>query len=178
MTAEIFRRHGVFFGKTRKMGDGGVGYNENLTLKEIGRRLRKDCHDAILRRQDAVFAPDAFGDTWKAILESEGFKGGYWGAKVDAFCHRLFNDLPNHRVAIWRNEDDTVASCMRAFRNKRSEDEWRRIVRAHHSHLKNLNLPTINTDAIMAGDHSSIEKAFEVCGLTYDRSIAETVIVR
>lgn len=180
MTAEIFRRHGVWFGKTRTMGQpGGIGYNENLQLKRLVRAARPELYtDLLMRGRDACPKIDDFPRVWRDLLRDEGYTGKRpWGAKVDAFCDTLFDGTDHIEIGIWRNPDDIADSCLRVLNHRFSDKRaWHKIIALHHERISDRDIPIINTDEVVAGNHTSIERAFEACDLEYDRKTADAII--
>lgn len=174
MTAEIFREHGVFFGRTWRPEDKRVGYNEHIRLKEIGKTARPNCYRDILTGMNPELRIRDFPQWWEQILNDEGYEGGPWGVKVDVFCSSLFDKLPHHKIGLWRNPGGILESCLRAL-GRYEPEEWEKIIEAHHREIRTMRT-VINTDAVVNGFHGTIENAFRVCGLEYDRSIAEQVI--
>lgn len=170
MTAEIFRRHGVFFGNTVRRGGPRGGYNEHPVLKKLSREDRGDSFVPILegRRPYPGFklsSPPEF-------LIDDGFRGEVWGVKVDAFCWPLFPDA--RFVCLWRDPGAILLSCMRSFK-PRSIGDWRTIIQAHHDEMRGRGMD-INTDRLVEGDDSQLKAAIESLGLTYDPGITESVI--
>lgn len=178
MVAEIFRRHDVFFGDTWRPEDGKVGYNEHKWLKKAVRKHREpDCYERILRGKDASLRIPNFPSLWRQHLITEGYQGGPWGLKVDAFCTPLLHDLQATLVKLWRDPDAIQESCLKALR-RFEPYQWKRIIFAHHAHMKSLRGPDIDTDAVVQGNYSSLRRAFEASGLLFRAEIADRVIRR
>ena len=179
MVAEIFRRHGVFFGRTQKMEDGLIGYNENLTVKLMARKWRPSLFPELLAGGNKACPnpPDTFAEDWLNLLQKEGHEGGPWGAKVDAFCYKLYDGLDYTRIGIFRNPLDIRKSCMKVLRGILSDPvQWDKVIKLHHELLYSLAIPMIDTDQLMIGNHTSLERAMKKCGLEYDREIGDSVI--
>lgn len=176
MTAEIFRRHGVFFGAVRPRGS-GIGYNEHPKLKELGQRFRPDCYLDIIRGADPELKIGNFENRWIEILGDDGWDGNTpWGAKVDVFCHRIFSRFDPVFVGLYRNPDDILASCMRAMPRRFTEMEWEKIIAAHHNRMDDLNIPIINTDKLVEGDTSELEVTLDRLDLGLSEQIVNDVI--
>lgn len=181
MTAEIFRRHGVFFGDRKEWrGVKVLGYNENLTFKKWARKARPDLYDEILRGgNDLVPQLDGFQKRWLEALRNEGWdEKSPWGNKVDVFCDKVYEPLDPIKIGIWRNKKDTVDSCQRGLNQKYSKEDWEKIVQKHHDYLEFLNIPVINTDAVRLGVYTSLHEAFEHCGLKLDEQIVRDFVIR
>lgn len=176
MTAEIFREHGVFFGTVWRPREGFDGYNEHIEFKKISRKARPDCYKNIIRNEDPFLKIPGFPDWWERTLEGDGYQGGPWGVKVDAFCSEMW---PNHqKIGIWRNPDGIKQSCIRTFPRRFSEAEWDRIIDAHHRQLKALNVHLIDTNALVRGFYGTLEKAFKLLDISFNPKIADRVIVK
>lgn len=174
MTAEIFREHGVFFGESGRPDDGFLGYNEHFQLKKIARKARPDCYEDIVANRDPFLRLPDFPAWWKATLDSEGYEGGTWGVKVDAFCSQLWPlEL---RVGIWRNPEGIRESCLRAFPDRFKPEEWDKIIEAHHAHMKDLGIHMIDTNAVVKGYYGTLERAFKLANMAFDPKIADRVI--
>lgn len=182
MTAEIFRRHGVFFGNSWGIEDRQrIGYNEHRWIKTKIRNWRKELYiNAILKDKGSPYPePDCdFATEWIAELKRNGWdEVAPWGVKVDVFCYNLFEQWPSSHIGIWRNEDDIAESCLRVLRHRTNKKEdWLKIIRAHHALIDALNIPVINTDELVAGNYKTLEAAFDHVGLEFDPSIAKGTI--
>lgn len=177
MTAEIFRRHDIFFGDVWRPEDGRVGYNEHKWIKKQVREYRPDCYNDILINRDPRLRIPAFPYRWNEQLEAEGYKGGPWGIKVDAFCTPLFEGMNVTLIKLWRNQSDIVKSALKTLK-RWTPAQWRRIVDAHHERLAQLPGPDIDTDELVEGDYTTLEQAFEDIGILFDPKIADSVIRR
>ena len=174
MTAEIFKQHGVFFGNVKRPEDGGIGYNEHWEFKRFSKKTRPDCYKDILANRDPFLKIPGFPEYWERTLEGDGYRGGPWGVKVDAFCSELW---PNHpRIGIWRNPDGIKQSCLNIFPNRFKEEEWDRIIDAHHRQLKALDIPMIDTNALVRGFYGTLENAFRKLNISFNPDIADRVI--
>ena len=177
MTAEIFRRHGVFFGNTHIRGEGRMGYNEHPKLKQLVRNFRRDCYQDIVHGRDPELHIGNFPNRWTQILMDDGWDGNTpWGAKVDVFCHRMFNQLDPQFVGLLRDRDAIVDSCERSMPGRFTTPEWEKIVDAHHKRLKELDIPLIDTDKLVEGDWEQTVNALDLLGLGFSEDIANSVI--
>ncbi len=175
MTAEIFRQHGYWFGRTFTMAKPGMGYNENQALKSWARKYRPNPYDAILDDKDPQM-PDGARVAWADIRKDEGWKEAQpWAVKVDAFCDQAFKRTA-HLIGIYRNPEDILASCKTAMGKRYSDEAWKKIIARHHAHLFKLDVPMIMTDEIVQGDYTSVARAFDQIALKLDPHVVESIV--
>jgi hypothetical protein len=177
MTADIFRRHGVFFGDVHTRGEGRMGYNEHPWLKKMARQVRPNCYLDIIRGTDPELKIGNWPTRWVNQLKEEGWDlETPWGAKVDVFCRDVFRPLNPYYVGLLRDPDDILGSCQRAMPGRFTEVEWERIIKAHHDRIAELGIPTIDTDRVVNGDYSAIEETLSHLGLGLSEQIVNSVI--
>ena len=175
MTAEIFRQHGYWFGRTFTMAKPGMGYNENQALKRWARRHRLDPYVAILQKKDPQM-PRGVLMAWESIRKDEGWtEGTPWAVKVDAFCNEAFATRA-HLIGIYRNPEDILSSCLEAMPNRFTAEEWTKIIARHHAHMLGLGIPMIMTDELVQGDYTSVSKVFDKIGIELDAKTVHGII--
>lgn len=183
MTAEIFRRHGWFFGEARKLEDRGVGYNENMAFKQWVKEWRPHLYLDILNnrgRKSEPNVPENFQQKWERQLKKEGWDGSSpWANKVDAFCDKVFDDCV--LIGIWRNPTSICESALRAIGHSiphGTPELWDDVIQAHHDRMSSLRIPMINTDAVVLGVYTSLHEAFEAAGGKLDEEIVKGFVKR
>lgn len=172
MTAGIFAKHGVWVGPYRK-GDtkNAKGYFESLPFKRaIIDRVGPIVHKGIL-------APKLKG--WKAdavmLIKRHGYTGGPWLVKHSAMYYPLWHEFDAKYICVRRDlksvERSGQASGM--LRNPKAIGPH---VEAMDYVRDNLGGVDVFTDEIVKGDYSSLERAFDACGLDFNPAIADEFV--
>lgn len=178
MTAEIFKRHGVFFGDTWLREDGRIGYNEHKWIKE--RSKNRPLYRSLLGqdyRDPELYIGNA--QSWIEELRENGWDGvSPWGCKVDAFCHNAFKVLDPYYIGLVRNPEDTAESAYRVLSTSLpiSMEDWYKIISMHHDRMRNLGIDMIDTDQLVKGDYAEIELCLDKLGMGFMPEIADEVI--
>tara|TARA_Y100000310_G_scaffold286634_2_gene310979 strand:- start:385 stop:972 length:588 start_codon:yes stop_codon:yes gene_type:complete len=173
MIAGIFAAHGVWCGKTRE-GDqyNPKGYYENRAIKALIKE-----HTDWNFLGDVPMFPALRGKV-EQIIRGEGYGGGPWLVKQGAQFYRLWDEWTPKYVFIRRPLDDVMASYTRSgfLKGRYDEVQTRWIVQRNNSVMDHLEGADVQTDDVVNGNYSSLEEAFQYCGLTFNPEIAAEFI--
>lgn len=169
MTAGLFAKHGVWFGRCRPPSRlNQKGYWENNRIKEVMKRRYPKC---------PVDGPAAYqAGLRKELIEAlraDGYKGGRWAFKCTAlYGPALLCAFPNADVVVVFRDPDSIFRSTRAtkmFGNELSDDELRENIKAHQDYMTYLMdhgvaFP-VYTDDLIHGNYWSAIDALEGCGI-------------
>lgn len=96
--------------------------------------------------------------------------------KTAAEMAPLFYQFDPHIVLVRRNENKAVASMAAKQKGAVDEDRIRRIHRRRMALMETLDGTWVDTDALIAGNFTTIRKAIKACGLEYDESLVRKSI--
>lgn len=172
MTAGIFAKHGVWVGPYMK-GDrhNAKGHFEGLPFKE---EIKKVAPQAA---QQGIPADPV--DDWpnrvRSILHRHGYSGGPWLFKGSAMYYPLWLSMDPCWICVRR---DIRAIEQSGKRSGMMRDDVR--VPGHVGAMDyvrdELGGVDVFTDELIAGDYSSIVRAFDHCGIKFDPAIADDFI--
>ena len=98
---------------------------------------------------------------------------------MDAFAWPAFTLVDPTFIKLYREPKGILSSIHRTpfMRNRKfTDEEWLKLIDAHHEELKQLPGYWVDTDALVAGDASSLEAAMEGAGLVYNPAIAKAMV--
>jgi hypothetical protein len=172
MTAGIFAKHGVWVGPY-KQGDrhNAKGYFESLPFKEaIIKKVGRIVHRGILAPQAAGWKAEAVG-----LIKRYGYTGGPWLVKHSAMYYPLWHEFDPRFICVRRN--------LKAIERSGQSSGMLTRTAAIQPHVEamdyvrdNLGGVDVFTDEVVKGDYSSLERAFDACGLTFDPAIADDFV--
>ena len=172
MTAGIFAEHGVWVGPCRPPSrENAKGHFESVPLKnEIISTV-----GAIV--QKGVLAPKLQG--WKDraldVIRKAGYTGGPWLFKSSAMYYPLWHEFDAKFVCVRRKVESIKQSGTKTGYFRRLE-----AIPAHVEAMDyvrdNLGGVDVMTDEVIAGDYSSLERAFDHCGLSFDNQIVSDFV--
>lgn len=178
MTAGIFAQHGVWTGRCRGPDPkiNAKGFFENSAIKHaLIRRYGK----LTLARRETAFErePDVdldphFRNDVESILLAEGYAGGPWLFKFSALYWPAFAAFDPIYVGV-RREGVVEANLTRQeMFGTPDRERVERMVALHDAAIDETGCPVVMTDDVVAGDFSSLERAFAHCEIDFDPSIA------
>lgn len=171
MTAGIFANHGVWVGPY-KPGDhrNQKGYYESLPFKQaIIAKVGPIVHKGIL-------APEIqWRETAERILAENGYTVGPWLVKHSAMYYPLWHEFKPKFVCARRDPASVEKSGRESgmFRAKSAIQPHVEAMDYVRDHLGGVD---VFTDKVVAGDFSSLERAFDYCGIEFSREIADEFI--
>ena len=178
MTAGIFARHGVWTGKCRAPDPivNAKGFFENTAIKKA---LIDRYGKLTLARGETAFerAPEVDLDPYfraevETILRREGYEGGPWLFKFSALYWPAFGAFDPYYVGV-RREGVVEANLTRQeMMGTRNRARVERMCTLHDAVIDEVGCPVVMTDEVVHGDYTSLERAFEHCGLEFDPSVA------
>ena len=172
MTAGLFAEHGVWTGPCRPPGpQNAKGHFESLPIRdEIIKTV-----GAIV--QKGVLAPEVKG--WRGrvenIIRKAGYKEGPWLFKSSAMYYPLWHEFNPTFVCVRRN--------LEAIEQSGKATGYFRRPKAIQPHVKAMDYVRDNmggidvfSDEVIAGDYSSLERAFDAAGLEMDERIVSDFV--
>lgn len=173
MTAGIFAKHGVWVGPARK-GDryNAKGYFESLPFKEL---LIK--HAGRIAPAGKLAKPV---QGWREIAENtiakHGYTGGPWLVKHSAMYYPVWHEFPNAKYICVRRDADEVMRSGKQSGFFRADDAVQPHIEALDYCRDVLGGVDVDTAAVVAGDYSTLHKAFAYVGLEFDATIVDEFV--
>ena len=171
LTAGIFRDHGVWFGHCKEYHVWcPTGSCENLEMKKI---LKANKRTAIVA--DGTLCPRIEGYTEKIlkIMVDEGYLDGPLAFKHSAMFWNVWKDFDPYFICCRRPKESVMKSGKRSGMYATTSHSWD----AHQKVMDGIvNSVDVHGEKYFEGDWSSLEKAFEFCGLEFDVNIANKLL--
>lgn len=171
MTAGLFAKHGVWVGNCRE-GDGlnKKGYFENQDFKRLVKGIRLiGIHIA----DRTPFEPDKRVTDRLINLQPEA----PWLVKSSAMYWKQFDHLKPYYICVRRNKADCMASNKRALLYREGhEASFDRHAKEMDYLVETRQAINVYTDEVNQGDYSSLERAFEHCGIEIDLDIVKDFV--
>ena len=175
MVAGVFRNHGVFAGKclgvTPKIPTGAV---ENIGLKAILK------NDYPLGLDTIKLFREGFRAKIEAILEDEGYVDGPWMAKHAAVYWKVWDEFNPKFVCIKRDYHSVIRSNtesgMAGIKGQALVDAYNLNIEQMEEVRRLYDAVTVDANEVVMGDYSSLENAFEFCGLEFDEGKANEIV--
>ena len=172
MTAGIFAKHGVWTGPCINADNKNPrGYFESLPFKrKIIEQVGAIVHKGILAQHDPGWPGIA-----RKVIESNGYMGGPWLVKHSAMYYPLWVDMNPKFVCVRRDLQSIERSGQKSglLRNSAAIQPH---VEAMDYVRDNFGGVDVFTDKVVAGDFSSLERAFDHCGIDFDPAIADEFV--
>jgi len=172
LTAGIIARHGVWVGPC-KDGDAKnpTGYYESLPFKAA---LINACGRIVHNGKLAPQVP-AWRDIAARILDEHGYEGGPWLVKHSAMYWPVWHQFDPIWVCCRRDADAIARSGKesRLLRNPAAIQphvDQMEYLRDHHGAHE------VWPEDVVKGDYTSIRKAIEAAGLTFQPEIADAMV--
>ncbi len=173
MTAGVFARHGVWHGPSRMQPSewNRKGFFQNGTLH----KLMKDYHGRDIEGPVVKEANLAWLEEAKSIMLYQGMTPP-WFFKTGAHYYKCMEPLVDKVIKIYRPFEKVMDSYRRC--NFLPFQKWdvEFIVKRQMEYMDKLPGVFVNTEELVQDDLSSLEDAFDYCGLDFDRKIAEAFI--
>ena len=172
MTAGLFAKHGVWVGPYRK-GDSrnAKGYYESAPFKQS---LVDNC--GRLAPDGKLAKPvEGWRNIAELLLDDHGYKGGPWLVKHSAMYYPVWHEFSPQYICV-RRDLRAVEQSGKAtgyFRNSAAIEPH---VEALDYVRDNLGGVDVFTDEIVQGNYSSLQPAFDACGLKMDESIVRDFV--
>ncbi len=175
MTAGIFAKHGVWTGSCRE-GEriNPKGFFENKLFKS---RLKAVYSGNLLRATPIKLNP-VWEDEVKRILEIENYEGGQWLVKHSAIYWRTWDQFKPKFINVRRDPEGVFQSCRNVgfYNSLYTDNQLAQIIQNHNDAMDGNGGPNVYTDEVVQGEYSSLEAAFDYCGLVFDKSIVDDFV--
>lgn len=172
MTAGIFARHGVWTGSCF-MGDrhNPRGYFENIDIKSLMKMWFGN-----LVHENKLATPR---ENWKQAVEhtirEDGYHSGPWLVKTSPLYYRVWEEFSPFWVNVRRPKEHIINSCLKTRMVNRPKEDLGRFI-DFHNELMDQRGVDVFTEELIDGDYSSLENAFDYCGLEFNETIARNFI--
>lgn len=170
MVAGLLALHGFWTGCCRP-GDrhNPRGYFENERLNGATGRLYRGS----IYRDLAPMRPRRLWPRYvAAVLAREGYRGGPWLVKTNAFAWPLWEPLDPIWVLVRRDIESTAVSARRHDPDACELDRWREIVAAHHSEMDlvrdRFDGFDVHSPRLVAGYFADLVTVLDACGIALD----------
>jgi len=172
MTAGIFAKHGVWVGPYQA-GDktNARGHFECLPIKrEIVKAAGKLVEAGTLARP-----VDGWRHRVEAIIAAHGYNCGPWMVKHSAMYYPLWHEFNSRFVCVRRSVAAVKESGKRTgyLTNPEAIPAHTKAMDHVRDHLGGVD---VFTDELVAGNYSSLERAFDNCLIDFDPAIADDFI--
>lgn len=173
MVAGIFAKHGLWCGEQRKepVQFNAKGFFENEELHKLMKKLHgreieapilSEIHPDWLKRAEKIMISQSVTDPWF-------FKTGAW-------YHKCWEPFTDRIVKIHRPFEKVMESYRKCGFLPFGRYDVEHILAQQIDYMESLPGVYVNTEELVQGDISSLEDAFDYCGLNFDRKIAEAFI--
>lgn len=162
MVAGCFAQHGVWTGTCRRADSANAkGHFENVPLKQaIIHAVGPVVHEG----RWAKPVPGWAGQV-KRLIRADGYKHGPWLWKGSAMYWALWDCMDPVYVCVRRNREAIVASGRESGFFQARPEAVDSHIRAMDELVRDHGGVDVDADAVVAGDHSSLERAFDAVGL-------------
>lgn len=114
------------------------------------------------------------------VREWEGYEGGPWLVKTNVFTWPVWLSLDPVFVFVWRDVESVVRSAQKHTPDLYDDDQWQRIVVAHHAEQRRVKAMRggfdIETPRLLAGDFSQVEVVLTHIGIPFDEAATEAFV--
>lgn len=176
MTAGIFHAHGVWVGACRAPNrNNPKGHFESNVIRDA----LISTHGAIVHAGELAKPVPGFREAVTAALEADGYEGGPWLWKGSCLYWPAWFEFSPQWIVVRRPKDATFRSCRssQVFGAGLSDERLQEVIDIHHRELDKLvtehGAIEVDTDAVANGDDSTVRRAIERCGLTFDAAITD-----
>lgn len=165
MTAGIFHHHGVWVGNCKNAdARNKKGYFENLDLKKLllnhfGRM-----------ESPKNYNPD-FTEAVKPLLPKEPFL-----FKHSALYHRAWDDFNPKFIKVRRDFKSSLMSNIATNFLGKDPLKAKRLLEKHYEAMDSVPGVEVYTDEIIKGDYSSLNAAFDYCGMELDHALVDEFV--
>lgn len=172
MTAGIFAQHGVWTGTCRPANSRNPkGFFESEPMREVMlEHFGRLVHEA----REAEYK-DGMRPIIEEAMRADGYEGGPWLVKLSALYWPMYLDFDPTWVLVRRDVEATIRSGRHSGYNSNPDS-----VPLHHEVMDRIRDEHggvgVDTDAVVRGDYSTLERAFDAAGLDLDPAIANDFI--
>jgi len=165
MTAGLFAKHGAWVGPCMPGNKRNEkGYFESIPFK---RSLLENC-GRLVESGDVANPVPGWREIAERILSDNGYTGGPWLVKHSALYYPVWHEFSPRFICVRRSDQGLRAS----------EEATGMIanIEAHKAVMDAVGGVDVFTDDIVAGDFSSLERAFDFCDIRMDRAIVDDFV--
>ena len=172
LTAGIFRDHGVWFGKTREYHFfAPTGSCENYRMKRI---LKTFSGSIVIKGEECPPFPE-FEKKINEVMRDEDAKDPI-GFKHSAMFHTVWDFCKPKFICCRRSKEAVCKSGVRTGMVAANADSWEKHQIVMDKIVDAGKGVNVHGEEYFSENWSSIEKAFEFCGLEFKQEIAEKLI--
>lgn len=180
MTAGIFAQHGVWFGrcgKPRSSNRKGDFENRRIKQEQIKRwgMLTLAKKRTEFEGNPVCTYQPGFTEKVRQILSVEGYESGPWGYKQSALYKDAWRDFDPMFIGVRRCNVLQANRTRQKMMGTDDPERIRRMIELHDRIIDECEV-IVRTDDVVQGDYSSLERAFEYCGLDFDPKIADEFV--
>lgn len=162
MVAGCLAQHGVWTGTCRRADSANAkGHFENVPIKQaIIHAVGPVVHEGRVAEPVRGW-PEAV----EQIIRRDGYKDGPWLWKGSAMYWRLWEAMQPVYVCVRRKREAIIASGRETGYFRATDHAIDAHVRAMDHLRDELGGVDVDADAVVAGDHTTLEQAFDAAGL-------------
>ncbi len=164
--------HGLWTGVCRPADDHNPrGYFENLRLNGALGRLYPG---SIYHEMQPMRLPRRWPTFVRSVQDREGYRGGPWIVKANAFTWPVWVPFDPVFVFVRRNIEVTARSAERHDPGAELDlDDWLTIAEAHHAEMNRVRAIVggfdVSSTRLAGGDFDQIAPVLSAIGMTVDR---------
>lgn len=174
LVSRIFAEHGIWWGDTFVKTKGDYITYENSDIKRIQKNLKID-NSKKLPFCKEIHPDQETRDRFKRELTRVVHPSKRWSMKTGVEYFNLWSDLKPYNIFIYRNPEDVAKSVFEkggeSVEGAYNAAIWR------YDYMKQCRDKYggewIDTDDIVRGDYTKVEKALAYCDIIYDRKKLE-----
>lgn len=173
LTSGILRDHGVWFGQDRGYHEYcPTGSCENYEMKKILKANRKGA----VAKGEVKDPIEGFKGMIMDIMEKEGYSSGPYAFKHSAMFWKFWCEFNPRYICCRRPKEAVCKSGERSYMFAANSDSWEKHQEAMDEVVSSGKGVNVYGEEFFKEDWSSLEQAFEFCGLEFNVEIAENLI--
>lgn len=174
LTTGIFRDHGVWTGRCKEYTEWcPTGSVENAAMKRILKANRKG---GCVANGIVVDPIKGFKDKILKIMKEEGYINGPYLFKHSAMFYKSWHEFNPKFVCCRRPKDKVIKSGERSGMYAANGDSWEKHQDVMNDLVEKGSAINVWGEEFFNGNWGSLEKAFEFCGLEFDKKTAKNLI--
>ena len=173
MVAGVFAAHGVFTGVCKEADSRNEkGFFEHVGFMELVTELYGK---GLISRNSVPETHPDFKPRLMELMERDGYSGGPWFVKHAHVFHNIWRDF-NPRFIIVKRDTASISESARDLGWSSSMSHITEGQKMLDRVAKEHGAPIVDSNELIKGDYSSLERAFEYCGLIFNKWTANNFI--